>query len=135
MVRLLLIGSLLLSTQLCANEVYQYTDQYGRPVFSDEPAANREHEIVTIEIQNDYNWHNPELKLKKSRKTKYKKKRRKKKKSYTFTQLQSKCTKARYKYQNYRGTKNTSDWGSYKSKISKYAEKRDYWCSRALKRK
>ena len=135
MVRLLLICSVLLHSSLYANEIYQYKDQYGRPVFSDEPAANGTHEIVTIEIQNDYDWDKPELKLKKSRKIKYKKKRSKKKKTYTFAQLQSKCTKARYKYQNYRGTKNNSDWGSYKSKISKYAEKRDYWCSRVLKRK
>lgn len=135
MIHLLLISSLLLPVQLCANDVYQYKDQYGRPVFSDEPAADGSHETVKIEIKNDYDWDNPELKLKKSRKIKYKKKHRKKKKTYTFAQLQRKCTKARYKYQNYRGTKNSSDWGSYKSKVSKYAEKRDYWCSRALKRK
>jgi len=136
MVRLLLLSSLLLPAQLCANEIYQYKDQYGRLVFSDEPAANGAHEIITIEIQNDYDWHNPELKPHKTKKIKHKKKRRKKKKkSYTFAELQRKCTKARYKYQNFRGTKNSNDWGSYKSKISKYAEKRDYWCSRALKRK
>ena len=132
----MLYSFLLLPAQLCANEIYQYKDQYGRPVFSDEPAANGTHEIITIEIQNDYDWHNPKLKLRKSKKTEYKKKRRKKnKKSYTFAELQNKCTKARYRHQNYRGTKNASDWGTYKSKISNYARKRDYWCSRALKRK
>jgi len=136
MVRLLLLCSLLLPTQLYANEIYQYTDKYGRPVFSDQPTSNVSQKIINIEIQNDYDWDNPELKLKKSRKTKHKKKRRQKKeKTYTFAQLQSKCTKARYKYQNYRGTNNASDWGSYKSKINRYAQKRDYWCSRALNRK
>jgi len=135
MVRLFLICSLLLPIPLYANEVYQYKDLYGRPVFSDEPTTGGTHEIITIEIQNDYDWHNPTLKLKKSRKKPFKKKRRKKKKTYTFAQLQRKCTKARYRYQNYRGTKNSSDWGSYKAKVSRYAEKRDYWCSRALKRK
>lgn len=136
MVRLLLICSALLHTPLYANEIYQYKDQYGRPVFSDEPATNGTHEIVTIEIQNDYDWHNPEPKKIQNHKKKYKKKRRKKKKkNYTFAELQQKCTKARYRYQNYRGTKNSSDWGTYKSKVSSYAKKRDYWCSRALKRK
>jgi len=135
MVRLLFIYSVLLHTSLCANEIYHYKDQYGRPVFSDQPATNGTHELLNIEIQNNYDWHNSELKLRKTKKNKYRKKRRKKKKVYSFSELQQKCTKARYKYQNYRGTKNSSDWGSYKSKISKYAEKRDYWCSRALKRK
>jgi len=136
MFRLLLLCSALLSTQLNANEVYQSKDSYGRPVFSDEPSIDGKHEVMHIDIQSDYDWHNPQLNLKKNRKIKSKKKRRKKKrKTYTFAQLQRKCTQARYRYQNYRGTKNTSDWGSYKTKISRYAEKRDYWCSRALKRK
>jgi len=136
MVRLLIITSLLLPIQLCANEIYQSKDDNGRAVFSDEPTIDGSHDVINIEIQNDYDWHNPELNLRKSRKTKSKKKRRKKKqKTYTFAQLQSKCSKARYSYQNYRGTNNSSDWGSYKSKIINYAERRDYWCSRALKRK
>jgi len=135
MFRLLIIASLLLPTQLVANEIYQSKDQYGRPVFSDAPASNGKHEVINIDIQNDYDWHNPELNLRKNRKTKFKKKRHKKKKTYSFAQLQSKCTQARYRYQNFRGTNNSSDWSSYKSKIINYAEKRDYWCSRALKRK
>ena len=136
MVRLVLICSILLHTQLYAIDIYQYKDQYGRSVFSDRPISGDSQKIITIEIQNDYDWHNPKLKLSKSRKTKYKKKRRQKKeKTYTFSQLQSKCTKARYKHQKYRGTNNSNDWGSYKSKVSRYAQKRDYWCSRALKRK
>jgi len=136
MVRLLLLGSLLLPIPLYADKIYQHQDQYGRPTFSDKPAANGSDKIINIEIQNDYDWHNPKLKLRKTKKTKYKKKRsRKKKKTYTFAELQSKCNKARYRYQNYRGTKNSSDWGSYKAKVSNYAKKRDYWCSRALKRK
>ena len=136
MFRLLIITYLLLPTQLYANEVYRYKDHYGRPVFSDEPTIDGKHDVISIDIQNDYDWHNPELNLKKNRQTKPKKKRRKKKqRTYTFAQLQSKCSKARYQYQNYRGTNNASDWGSYKSKIINYAEKRDYWCSRALKRK
>jgi len=132
MVRLFIIYAALLPTQLCATEIYQSKDKYGRPVFSDEPIAGQKKKIK-IEIQNDYDWHNPELRLGKSRK--HKKKRRKKKKTYSFAELQSKCTSARYRYQNYRGTNNKSDWGTYKSKISRYAQKRDYWCSRALKRK
>jgi len=137
MVRLLLLGSLLLPTSLYANKIYQHQDQYGRPIFSDEPASNGSHKIIDIQIQNDFDWHNPKLKLRKTKKLKYKKRKKpkKKKKSYTFAELQSKCSKARYRYQNYRGTKNGSDWGSYKAKISNYAKKRDYWCSRALKRK
>lgn len=135
MVRLLLLCSLVLPIQLIASSIYQSQDKYGRPVFSDSPSKNGTHQLLQIKIQNDYDWHNPKLKLKKYRKHLKKKRRKKKKKTYTFTELQSKCTKARYRYQNYRGTNNTSDWGTYKSKISKYAEKRNYWCSRALKRK
>jgi len=135
MVHLLLICSLLLPTQLYANDIYQYKDQHGRTVFSDTPNNDGLEKVIRIEIQNKYDWHNPKLKLNKSRRTKYKKKRGKKEKTYTFAQLQSKCTKARYRYQNYRGTNNSNDWGSYKSKVKHYAEKRDYWCSRALKRK
>ena len=132
---LLLICGLLLPTQLYANDVYQYKDRHGRTVFSDAPNNDGLEKIIRIEIQNEYDWHNPKLKLNKSRKTKYQKKRGKKEKTYTFAQLQRRCTAARYKYQNYRGNNNSKDWGSYKAKIQSYAEKRDYWCSRALKRK
>jgi len=135
MVHLLLICGLLIPTQLYANDVYQYKDQYGRTIFSDTPNIGGADKIIRIEIQNEYDWHNPELKLKKSRGTKYKRKRRKKEKTYSLSQLQNKCTQARYRYQNYRGTNNSNDWGSYKSKVKNYADKRDYWCSRALKRK
>jgi len=136
MVRLLLIScSFALPIQLYANNIYHSNDEYGRPVFSDKPAANRSNKIINIEIKNAYDWHNPTLNLRKSKLFKKKKKSRKKKKAYTFAQLQRKCTKARYRYQNYRGARSNSDWGSYKAKISRYAEKRDYWCSRALKRK
>jgi len=136
MFRLLFLYSLMLPLQLNANTVFHSTDKYGRTLFSDQPTADGRHEIITIDIQNDYDWHNPKLKLKKSYKKKTKKKRRKKKKkTYSFAELQGKCTKARYRYQNYRGTVNNSDWGSYKEKISRYAQKREHWCSRALKRK
>ncbi len=135
MVRLLLLCSLLLPIPLIASAVYQSNDKYGRPVFSDTPNKNGKHQLLEIQIQNDYDWHNPELTLRKARKLKKKKRRKKKKKSYSFAELQSKCAQSRYRYQHFRGSNTASDWGSYKSKIIKYAQKRDYWCSRALKRK
>lgn len=135
MVRLLLLCSLVLPAQITANSIYQSQDKYGRPVFSDSPSINGTHQLLQIKIQNDYDWHNPKLELKKYNKRIKKKRRKKKTKTYTFAELQSKCAKARYRHQNYRGTNNASDWGTYKSKVSNYAKKRDYWCSRVFKRK
>jgi len=134
MVRLLLFCSMLLPIQLCANEIYQHKDKYGRLIFSDKPIIDHSQKTIRIEIQNDYDWHNPKLKLRKSHKIK-KKKRQKKEKTFTFAQLQNKCSTARYRYQNYRGNRNNVDWGKYKNKMNQYRQQRDYWCSRALKRK
>jgi len=136
MVRLLLLCSLLLPTHLCATQVFQSKDKFGRPVFSD-TAPDTKHQSITIEIQNDYDWHKPDFSSlrKKSQRNKRKKRRRKQQPKYSLAQLQGKCQSARYRYQTYRGTKNSNNWGSYKAKLIKYAERRDYWCSRALKRK
>ena len=136
MVRLTLFCSLMLPVQLFATPVYESKDEFGRPVFSDTPPGS-EHKTINIEIQNDYEWNTPDLHLKRNKKSRYKKrtKRRKKAKKFSFAELQGKCQRARYRYQNYRGTRNSSDWGSYKAKLIKYSKRRDYWCSRALKRK
>lgn len=135
MVRLLLFCSLILPAQLIASSVYQSKDKYGRPVFSDTPNKNGTTQLLQIEIQNDYDWHQPEFKRYKPAKIKKSTRRKKKKKHYSFADLQGKCTKARYRYQNYRGSRNLADWGSYKYKINNYRKKRDYWCHRALLRK
>jgi len=136
MVRLLLLCSLLLPAQLSATQVFQSKDEFGRPVFSDTPPET-EHQAIDIEIQNDYDWHTPQSSRtrKKTYKQKSRSKRHKKTIKLSFAELQGKCTRARYRYQKYRGTRNSSDWGNYKAKLIKYAAKRDYWCSRALKRK
>lgn len=135
MLRLLSLCNLMLPIALIASPVYQSKDEYGRPVFSDTPNKNGEYQLLQIKIQNEYDWYNPKLTLRKTKKLKKNKRRKKKSKTYSFAELQSKCTRARYRYQNYRGSVNASDWGSYKSKVSRYAYKRNYWCSRALKRK
>ena len=135
MARLLLLLCLIFPVAVNATDVFHYKDKYGRPVFSDTPTQASPQQRIHIDIPNDYDWHNPKLRLNRTVTPQKKKSRKRKKKTYSFAELQSRCTKARYRYQNFRGAKSNSDWGNYKSKIMDYAQKRDYWCSRALKRK
>lgn len=142
MVRLLLLLYLalvcLMSTGIVhSNEIYHSLDAHGRAVFSDEKPAGP-HKTVTVEPQNDFDWHQTKIKITKKKKTRSKKKRHKRKKqekTYTFDQLRAKCHTARYRYHNYRGRASNVDWGTYKAKLIKYSGKRDYWCSRYLARK
>jgi len=133
--------SLLWASNLFADSVYHSTDQYGRSEFSDRPPVSdfRSQEII---IENDYPWRIPKVKSnkksstkKQTRKSKKGSRKTKPEKKLSFLALREKCQRARSRYQNYRGTNNNEDWSVYKAKVAKYAEKRDYWCSRYLKRK
>jgi len=136
MVRLLLLCSLMLSESVFATQVFQYRDESGQPIFSDTKPEGP-HQSIDIEIKNDYKWHKPDAPLKytKPKSRKKKNKRKKKTQRLSLAELQGKCESARYRYQRYRGTRNSSDWGKYQATLTRYASKRDYWCSRVLKRK
>jgi hypothetical protein len=119
-----------------ASTIYHSVDEYGRSVFSDaEP--HRPHDEIIIDQANDYDWHQFDYSPpKKSKKIKRKAKRKKKvAPKLSFGQLRAKCEVARYRYQNYRGRGGNDDWGKYKAKLARYAERRDYWCGRYLRRK
>lgn len=136
MVRFTLLLCLAFAPPLPAGPIYQSADEYGRPVFSD-TVPNIPHNEIIIEPSSDYDWHQfdysqPKKSKKKKRRAKHKKKTEPK---LGFDQLRSKCELARYKYQNYRGRGGNDDWGKYKAKLVKYSERRDYWCSRYLRRK
>ena len=136
MVRLISLLCLFFAVPLSAAPIYHSTDANGRSVFSD-AVPGSPHDEVRIEPSNDYDWHQfdyspPKKRKKKKRKTKRKKKAAPK---LSFDQLRAKCELARYRYHNYRGRGGNDDWGKYKAKLAKYFEKRDYWCSRYLRRK
>ncbi len=136
MVRFNILLCLFFAAPLFAAPIYHSTDEYGRSIYSD-ALPQKPHEEITIESSNDYDWRQFDYKPSKSRKKKKRKTKRKKKSppKLSFDQLRAKCQTARYKYQNYRGRGGNDDWGKYKSKLVKYSTKRDYWCSRYLKRK
>ncbi|WP_126452279.1 DUF4124 domain-containing protein [Sulfuriflexus mobilis] len=136
MVRSIIILLLCLTGRAQAGPIYHSTDTQGRSVYSDS-APDRPHDEVIIEQTNDYDWHQFDYTPPKARKKKKHKAKRKKKTApkLSFDQLRSKCQTARYRYQNYRGRGGNDDWGKYKAKLIKYSEKRDYWCSRYLRRK
>lgn len=136
MVRFSLLLSLYLTLPLQANPIYHSTDKNGRSVFSD-VAPEATHNEIIIEQANDYDWHHFDYSPAKNHKKKQRKARRKKKAApkLSFDQLRARCEVARYRYQNYRGRGGNDDWGKYKAKLVKYAERRDYWCGRYLRRK
>lgn len=136
MVRFDILLCLFIATPLCAAPIYHSTDEYGRSIYSDVPPTSL-HDEISIEQTNDYDWHQFDYKPAKSRNKKKRKTRRKKKAApkLSFDQLRAKCEVARYRYQNYRGRGGNDDWAKYKAKVIKYSEKRDYWCSRYLRRK
>jgi hypothetical protein len=136
MVRFIVIALLCLASNVQADPIYHSTDINGRSVFSD-VAPGSPHNEINIEQTNDYDWH--QFDYSPPKKSKKKKSRVKRKKKATpklgFDQLRAKCEVARYRYQNYRGRGGNDDWGKYKTKLVRYAEKRDYWCGRYLRRK
>ena len=136
MVRFIILLCLFSSAPLCAAPIYHSTDEYGRSVYSD-VLPGSPHDEVSIEQSNDYDWHQFDYTSPKKRKNKKRKAKGKKKAvpKLSFDQLRAKGQTARYRYQNYRGRGGNDDWGKYKSKLVKYSEKRDYWCSRYLRRK
>lgn len=134
MVRFTIIA-LCLSGSAQAAPIYHSTDANGRSVYSD-VAPDSPHDEISIEPENDYDWHQFDYSPSKIRKKKRHKTTRKKAETkLSFDQLRANCEVARYRYQNYRGRAGNDDWGKYKAKLVKYSEKRDYWCSRYLRRK
>ena len=136
MVRFNILLCLIFSTPLIASPIYHSTDKHGRSIYSD-ALPEGSHNRITIEHSNDYDWRQFKYSKPSSRKKKKRKAKRKKKAApkLSFDQLRAKCQTARYRYQNYRGRGGNDSWGKYKAKVIKYSEKRDYWCSRYLKRK
>ena len=136
MVRFSLLLYLLFAAPLQAGPVYHSTDEYGRSTYSD-VAPENSHSKIDIDQANDYDWHQFEYTPPRKRKRKKRKAKRKKKAEpgLSFDQLRAKCKMARYRYHNYRGRAGNDDWGKYKAKLRKYSGKRDYWCSRYLRRK
>jgi hypothetical protein len=136
MVRFILLLYLSSAAPLPAEPIYHSTDEYGRSIYSD-VAPERSHDEISIEQTNDYDWHQFKYTPPKQRKRKKRKAKRKKKAApkLSFDQLRAKCEVARYRYHNYRGRATNDGWGKYKAKLVKYSEKRDYWCSRYLRRK
>lgn len=132
-----LLLSLIMASTAFADPVYQSKDRYGHSVFSDRPPA-QPHVEREINVINDYRWQIPKKTLTPLKKKKHKGRKRRatsKKKKLGFLELKRKCDQARSRYQNYRGKNSNTDWASYKAKVAKYAEKRDYWCSRYLRRR
>lgn len=135
MVRFTVITLLCLASNSQAALIYHSTDANGRSVYSD-VAPDSPHDEISIEPENNYDWHQFDYHPPKARKQKkHKSKRKKTEKKLSFDQLRAKCEIARYRYQNYRGRAGNDDWGKYKAKLVKYSERRDYWCSRYLRRK
>ena len=135
----LFVLSLLLASYVSADTVYHSKDRYGRSEFSD-TAPNSDFQSKEIVIENDYSWRVPKTNtLRKKTKQKTSKKKRKKNskspKKLSFLELKSKCDQARSRYHNYRGKSGNEDWAKYKAKLAKYVEKKNYWCSRYLRRK
>ena len=136
MCRLLFVVNLLLSTTLHASPIYHHTDKYGRSVFSDQPSIENPNDIINIEIQNNYRWNKPKTKFKSTKiKKSTRPSRKRKTKVFSLAELQNRCRKARNRYHKFRGARTRSDWASYKSKLKNHAEKKNYWCHRALLRK
>ncbi len=124
----------LLPSLLHAAEIYESRDARGRPVFTDTPPA-AEYTPRTVEIENDVRWRRlaPLADKIKPRKRSRGRSRAKRKRRYSFDELRRRCTAASARYHNYRGNGGNSDWESYKAKLARYAQRRDYWCKRLLK--
>ena len=127
--RNLLACFLLLLVQTAgATDVYVSTDRFGRKEFTDiEPEST--HQQIEVEIQNDYDWHDPG-------KFSYTPARPPRQKignpprRYTLDELKSKCHEARGRYNDFRGTDLDINWDTYRARLAKYKAKRDEWCSR-----
>jgi hypothetical protein len=136
MVRFILLLCLFIGAPLIAAPIYHSTDENGRSVFTDVPPGSP-HDEINIEQSNDYDWHQFDYSPPRKRKNKKRKAKRATKAAprLSFDQLRAKCEVARYRYHKYRGRGGNDDWGKYRAKLVKYSERRDYWCSRYLKRK
>jgi len=137
--RLLSLSALCLTRVAHAADVYLSYDPNGTPQFSDRPPA-ADYETVTVEPENGVHWRIPPALPKKKKPAKGKPKKRRsasgaEPKRLSFDELRQKCDNARYRYHRYRGRAGNSDWGNYKARLARYAERRDYWCGRALRRR
>jgi len=136
--RLLGLSALCLSGAAHGADVYLSYDSGGTPQFSDQPPP-ADYETVTVEPENGVHWRIPPA-LPKQKPAKGKPKKRRTTsgadpKRLSFGELRQKCDSARYRYHRYRGRASNSDWGKYKARLARYAERRDYWCGRALRRR
>lgn len=138
---LIFSGMLAAASNPAVDGVYFSTDESGRPVFSDS-AAGAIGAPLDYAPRSQYQWHAPKTKIRASKPASRKAQRkggqgrkRKKEKKYSLEQLSSKCKSALYRYHNHRGSANNLDWAQHKAKIAKYRERKEYWCTRLMRRR
>lgn len=137
---LMLGGLLAASTNVTSSGVYLSTDEAGRPVFSDS-SGGAIGTPLDYTPRNQYRWHVPKAKFRASKPAKRKakrksgKRRKARQKKLSLELLSSKCKSAVYRYHKHRGSANNLDWAQHKAKIAKYRERKEYWCTRLMRRK
>lgn len=141
MYRIVLVVLLALGAQANGAEtpVYRSYDAHGRVVFSDRPPA-AEHELMTVRTYRVGTVSSVRPKPAKRKTTKRRAKRaagtsRQRAARPSMAELRRKCDSARHRYQRFRGASNNLDWRAYRARLSKYHERREYWCGRLLRRR